>query len=108
MSVFSLLGFAGIYLRHVKEAALAGLVGFLFFSLCWVLSITFSFVEAFVLQRIATYAPQYVEVVMGLFGGAGSEVDLGALPILAAIAGVMYALGGYGRPDGARAYMTGI
>ncbi|MNH26955.1 hypothetical protein D3C79_870420 [compost metagenome] len=94
MSLFSLIGLLGIYLRQVKEAGWVGLIGFIVFSLFWIISIAFSFVEAVVLPLLTNSAPQYVEGVVGIFGGAVSEVDLGSLPLLAAIAGVMYALGG--------------
>jgi len=94
MSLFSLIGLLGIYLRQVKEAGWAGLIGFIIFSLFWLISIAFSFVEAVILPQLTTNAPQYVEGVVGIFGGTASEVDLGVLPMLAAIAGVMYALGG--------------
>ncbi|WP_246628114.1 hypothetical protein [Paenibacillus oenotherae] len=94
MSLFSLIGLSGIYLRQVKEAGWLGLIGFFIFSLFWILSMAFSFVEAAVLPLITTSAPQYVEGVVGVFGGTASEADLGVLPILAPIAGVMYALGG--------------
>lgn len=94
MSLLSLIGLLGIYLRQVKEAGWLGLIGFVIFGLFWILSLAFSFVEAVILPQLTASAATYVEGVVGIFGGAASEADLGFLPILAAIAGVMYALGG--------------
>jgi hypothetical protein len=94
MSLFSLIGLLGIYLRQVEEAGSLGLIGFVIFGLFWIISMAYSFVEAVVLPSLTTSAPGYVEGVVGIFGGVASEADLGPLPILAAITGAMYALGG--------------
>ncbi len=94
MSILSLLGLAGMYIRQVRELGWLGLIGYIIFSLFWIISISFSFVEAIVLPQLTADAPQYVEGVVGIFGGAVSEAELGFLPALAPIAGVMYALGG--------------
>lgn len=94
MSLFSLIGITGIYARQVTESGVLGLVGYLIFSLFWLASTAFSFVEAFVLPLLASEAPQFVEGFLGLFGDESSKVELGALPVLAPLAGVLYLLGG--------------
>ena len=94
MSLFSLFGIIGIYTKQVTEAGWLGLAGFLIFSLFWLASTAFSFIEAFVLPLLTTEAPQFVEGFLGIFGGADSEVYLGILPALAPIAGILYLLGG--------------
>ncbi|MFC4598765.1 hypothetical protein [Cohnella hongkongensis] len=94
MSLFSLIGVTAIYARQARESGWLGLAGFLLFSLFWLASIAFSFVEAFVLPLLTTEAPKFVEGFLGIFGGAESEVPLGVLPALAPIAGALYLLGG--------------
>ncbi|MVP00675.1 hypothetical protein [Paenibacillus lutrae] len=94
MSLFSLIGITGVYIRQAKEAGWLGLVGFLLFNLFWLISIVFSFIEAFVLPLLTSDAAKLVEGMVGLFGGTVSEVNLGIFPILAPIAGVLYMLGG--------------
>lgn len=94
MSFASLIGITGIYARQVKESGWLGLTGFLSFSVFWLLSLIFSFIEALVLPVLTTEAPQFVEGFLGIFGGFPSEVHLGFLPALAPLAGGMYILGG--------------
>ncbi|MDQ0063004.1 hypothetical protein [Paenibacillus harenae] len=94
MSLFGLLGISGIYFRQVKEAGWLGLAGFTLFSLFWLATTAFTFVEAFILPLLATDAPEFVEGYLGIFGGSASEVNLGALPAAAPLAGGLYILGG--------------
>ena len=94
MSLFSLIGILGIYFRQVVETSWLGLVGFIAFSLFWLLSMTFSFIEAFVLPLLTNDAPRFVEGIVGIFGGTKSEVALGIFPVLAPLAGGLYILGG--------------
>lgn len=94
MSLFNLIGIIGVYTRQVAEAGWLGLVGFVVFSLFWLASIAFSFIEAFILPLLTIKAPQFVEGFLGIFGGADSAVHLGVLPQLAPIAGMLYLLGG--------------
>ncbi|MBX9976409.1 hypothetical protein [Cytobacillus firmus] len=94
MSLFSLIGITGIYTRQVVEAGLTGLIGFILFSLFWLISMIFSFNEAFVLPLLTTEAPKFVEGIVGIFGGTTSKVNLGIFPLLAPIAAILYALGG--------------
>ncbi|WP_225228782.1 hypothetical protein [Bacillus sp. PS06] len=94
MSLFSFVGILGIYIRQVKETNWLGLIGFVTFSLFWLISMTFSFIEAFVLPLLINDAPQFVEGIVGIFGGVKSEVALGIFPALAPLAGALYMVGG--------------
>ncbi|MFC0190504.1 hypothetical protein ACFFJY_19670 [Fictibacillus aquaticus] len=94
MSLFSLIGLSGIYSRQAEEAGWLGLIGFIFFSLFWLLSMNFSFIEAFVLPLLTTDAPEFVKGIAGLFSGTTSTADLGIFPVLAPIAGILYGFGG--------------
>lgn len=94
MSLFSLIGITGIYTRQAEEADWLGLTGFILFSLFWLISMNFSFNEAFVLPLLTTDAPKFVEGIVGIFGGTTSTVNLGIFPLLAPIAAILYSLGG--------------
>lgn len=94
MSLFFLIGTVGVYTKQVEEASWIGLIGFVLFSLFWLISMTFSFIEAFVLPLLINEAPKFVEGILGLFGENKSEVNLGIFTLLAPIAGVLYMLGG--------------
>jgi hypothetical protein len=94
MCLLFLLGIAGLYARQVKEVGWLGLVGFLLFSLSWWLQTAFVFAEAFILPLLATTAPQFVDGVLGMSYGRASEVNLGTLPGLYALVGILYMLGG--------------
>jgi hypothetical protein len=94
MCLLFLLGLAGLYARQVNQAGWLGLAGFLLFGLSWALNLAFIFAEAFILPLLATTAPRYVAGFLGIFNGQGSEVDLGALPALYGLTGILYMLGG--------------
>jgi hypothetical protein len=54
----------------------------------------FSFIEAFVLPRIATTAPSYVQAWMGVFTGPKGKFDLGVLPTIWTLTAPVYILDG--------------
>ncbi|WP_080847878.1 hypothetical protein [Cytobacillus gottheilii] len=94
ISLFSLIGILGIYLKQAEETRWLGLIGWVTFSLFWFISMNFSFIEAFVLPLLTHDAPRFVEGITGIFGGLQSEVNLGIFPILAPVAGILYTGGG--------------
>lgn len=94
MGLFSLIGITGIYASQVKESGWLGLIGYSLFGLFWIMTIVWSSIEAFVLPQLTTTAPEFVAGFVGIFGGMESEADLGLLPALEPLAGVMYLLGG--------------
>jgi hypothetical protein len=94
MSFLFLLGIAGLYARQVNKAGWLGLAGFLMLSLTWALELAFIFAEAFIMPPLAAVAPKFVDSFLGTAGGRASEVDLGAVPVLFALVGVLYMLGG--------------
>ncbi len=94
MCLFGLLGVAGIYTRQVSAAGWTGLAGYLLMTLFYTLSLGFQFVEAFVSPALTTNSPAFVEGILGIASGDGSEMDLGALPTVYSITGGMYVLGG--------------
>ena len=94
MCFFGLLGMTGLYARQAKKVGWVGLVGYVLFSLWLVLIMGFSFVEAFILPRLATTDPQFVVGWMGMLVGPASKVYLGAMPALWTLTAPIYILGG--------------
>jgi len=93
LGFFGLFGMAGLYARQAEESGWLGLVGFLLFTVWMTLVCGFSFVEAFILPRLATESPAFVAGLLGMFSSAPSAIDLGVLPTLWNISGPMYILG---------------
>jgi hypothetical protein len=94
MCLLFLLGIAGIYGRQANRAGRLGVAGALLFGLSWALQTAFVFAETFILPLLATDVPEFVDGVLGMSSGRASEVDLGALPALYALVGILYMLGG--------------
>ena len=94
MSFFGLLGIMGLYARQVKEAGWLGLAGFLLLSLWLVLILPFTFFEVFFLPVLATEAPTFAKGFLGIFTGAASRINFGALPALWQLSSVLLLLGG--------------
>ena len=93
LGFFGLFGMAGLYARQAEKTGWLGLAGFILFSVWMTLVSGFSFVEAFILPKLATASPAFVEAFLGMFSGLPSEIDLGILPTLWNISGPMYILG---------------
>ena len=93
LGFFGLFGMAGLYARQAEKSGWLGLVGFLLFSAWMTLVTGFSFVEAFILPRLATVSPAFVAGLLGMFSSVPSPVDLGILPTLWNISGPMYIFG---------------
>ncbi len=93
MCVLGLVGIAGIYARQVEEVGWLGLAGYVAFSLFLLVTLAWTFAEAFISPVLATEAPTFVEGFLGIVSGHASEVDLGALPALYLSAGAFVLLG---------------
>jgi hypothetical protein len=88
-----LLGITGLYARQVEEAGWLGLAGFLLFSLSWLLTAPFTFVETFILPQLATEAPTLAQGFLGIFTGSAGETNFGVLANLWKLTGFLYILG---------------
>src|ERR671933_1364899 len=93
LGFFGLFGMVGLYARQVEESGMLGLAGFLLFTVWMTLVCGFSFVEAFILPKLATESPAFIAGWMGMFSGAPSAVDLGVLPMIWNISGPIFFLG---------------
>jgi len=94
MCLLGLLGITGLYARQVKAAGWLGLAGYLLFSLFYALTMAFQFAEAFISPVLATEAPKFVHGFLGIPSGHTSEMNLGALPAVYTLTGLLYVLGG--------------
>jgi hypothetical protein len=95
MDILATLGIAGLYARQVEKSGWLGLGGYLLFSLFWTLSFAFHFVESFIEPLLATEAPKFVAGLLGMVAGQASEVNLGAVPAVYMLTGIVgYVLGG--------------
>jgi len=94
MCLLFLLGFTGLYTRQVEETGWVGLVGFLMLSLFWTIQTAFIFVETFILPVLAVPAPEFVKSILGIFNGFPGDMNIGALPAVYGLAGLLYMLGG--------------
>jgi hypothetical protein len=93
VTFFGLLGIAGLYARQVEEVGWLGLAGFALFSLWLVLVPGFTFFEALILPLLASDAPKFASDFLATFTGAAVETNLGFLPTLWSLLGVLYILG---------------
>jgi len=95
MDILAMLGIAALYARQVEKSGWLGLAGYLLFSLFWAISVAFHFVEAFIEPPLATEAPKFVTGIVGMVAGHASEMNLGALPAIYMLTGIVgYVLGG--------------
>lgn len=95
MDILSLFALTGLYSRQVEESGRLGLAGYLLFSLFWVFSLAFHFIEAFISPVVATVAPKFVEGLLGMVTQTPSEISLGAIPTVYLLTGIVgYLLGG--------------
>lgn len=94
MCLFGLLGITGIYVRHVKEAGWFGLVGYLMFGLFLAFTMAFVFIEALVSPSLVIVSPKFVEGLLGMISSSPSEINLGALPTIYLLTGLLYMVGG--------------
>ena len=93
LGFFGLFGMAGLYAQQVEESGWLGLIGFLLFSAWMTLVCGFSFVEAFIEPHLVTESPAFIASLMGMFTSMPSEIDLGILPTLWNISGLLIILG---------------
>jgi len=93
MSLFGLLGIAGLYARHVEKTGWLGLAGYLLLTFFYALQMCFSFIEPLILPLLATESPKFVAGFLGILTGTPSEVSVGAIPAVYGLVAVLYLLG---------------
>jgi hypothetical protein len=94
MAVLGLVGVSGMYFRQVRESGLPGLIGYVMFGSFYLVVTAWTFVEVFVLPRIADEAPQFVDDYLGVPAGVSAHGHVGALPLLYTVVSGLYLVGG--------------
>lgn len=93
MSVFGLLGIAGLYARQVKKMGWVGFAGFLLLMIFYAVQMAYSFAEASILPLLTTDAPAFVRSTLAMAASAPTEMNLGALETVYKSLTLVYLLG---------------
>jgi hypothetical protein len=94
MSGLALAGITGIYLRQVRQVGRLGLVGYIAFSVAYLLMFATETVAAYVLPPLTRSNPGFVrDVVVTAFGGSPVG-SIGHLPAFFAVTGLAFMGGG--------------
>ena len=93
MCFLGVFGLAGLYARQADRAGWLGLIGYLLFSVFYLLTAAFQFVEALISPVLATEAPRFVESFLGIVTGHTGSIPLGTLSTLYQVVGGLYLLG---------------
>jgi hypothetical protein len=93
MSVFGLLGIAGLYARQVKKMGWLGFAGFLLLMTFYAVQMTYSFAEAFILPLLTTIAPTFVSSTLEMGASLPMEMNLGAFATVYQLVSMLYLLG---------------
>lgn len=94
MSLFFIIGIAGLYFRQVGSSGWIAFAGFVLFSLAWWLETGFIFAELFILPPLAVVAPQFIDSFLGIVNQHPGTMDIGAIVPAYGVLGVLYLLGG--------------
>jgi hypothetical protein len=76
MAATALAGITGMYLRQVRQTGILGLVGYLLFSVGYLVMVGIEFVGAYVLPSLAHTAPAYVNDVLAAAVGGTVRGDI--------------------------------
>ena len=79
MAATALAGITGMYLRQVRQTGILGLVGYLLFSVGYLVMMGIEFVGAYVLPSLAHTAPAYVNDVLAAAVGGTVRGDIGLM-----------------------------
>ena len=94
MTLLFLIGITGIYARQVTQAGWLGLAGYLLLILSWWLQVGYVFTDLFILPVMATAAPGFVDSFLGIVNGSPGQMNIGTLPAVYSLLGILYMLGG--------------
>src|SRR5829696_8019389 len=93
MTVFSLIGITGIYLRQVRQIGVLGLIGYVVLGVGYLALFGVQVVGVFVLPSLAASQPGYVNDVLAVATSGTPIGDVGAVQILVR-GGFAYIVGG--------------
>lgn len=94
MAALALAGITGMYARQVRQAGVVGLVGYLLFSVGYLLILATAFAAAFVLPTIAATDPTYVDALTKASNTGASVEGIGLMAGVLKAQGAAYLLGG--------------
>jgi hypothetical protein len=94
MTVFSLIGITGIYLRQVRQIGVLGLIGYVLLGVGYLAIFGVQVVGVFVLPSFAASQPGWVNDVFAVAASRTPVGDVGAMPILFR-GGFAYIVGGF-------------
>jgi hypothetical protein len=94
MTVFSLIGITGIYLRQVRQIGVLGLIGYVLLGVGYLAIFGVQVVGVFVLPSLAASQPGYVNDVFAVATSGTPVGDVGTVPILFR-GGFAYIVGGF-------------
>ncbi len=94
MTVLSLVGITGMYLRQVKQTGALGLLGYALFGAGYLVMLSIEVVGLAVLPSLAHSAPGYVNDVLAAATGGTATGDIGLMRTLSLLAGIGYMAGG--------------
>ena len=93
MTVLSLVGITGIYLRQVKQTGVLGLIGYVLLGLGYLVIMTVQVIGLFVLPSLAASQPGYVNDVFAVVISGTPIGDIGRIDMLIQ-GGITYIVGG--------------
>ena len=93
MTVLSLIGITGIYLRQVKQTGMLGLIGYAYLAIGYLVILCVQVVGLFVLPTLAASQPGYVNDVFAVVTSGTPTGDIGGLQTLIQ-GGIAYIVGG--------------
>jgi hypothetical protein len=94
MAALSLVGITGMYLRQVRQAGVLGLLGYVLFSVGYLVMLSVEVIALCVLPSIARSAPGYVNDILTVATGGAATGDIGLMQTLTLTAGIGYMAGG--------------
>lgn len=95
MDVAAIIGLLGLRSMLKKRIGRIGGVGISLYIIFWFLIFGFHFAEAFIIPLLANSLPEFVATWQGLITGETGRYNLGAIPVVYGIAGLLYILGGF-------------
>lgn len=94
MVALALAGLAGMYLRQVRQSGVLGLLGYVVFSIGYLLIFATTLISAYALAPLAETNPHYVNDVLAASTGGTASGDIGLLGTVLQVQGFAYLAGG--------------
>jgi hypothetical protein len=94
MAALALAGITGMYLRQVTRSGVLGLLGYVLFSIGYLVIMSVAFIAAYVLPSLADTAPGYVNDVLAVADGGTATGDIGLMQIAFKVEAFGYLVGG--------------